>query len=166
VARILIVDGEESFARSAASTLHLQGHEVVSCRSLEEAQRACVSSPPQLVLADLRIEGGGAFELLDRLRTARLGCGVVVTTSVGSIESAVEAMRLGAFDYLRKPFSGDDLLVEVQLAKGQGQTLERHAPAIAERDDLRALTGIVGSSRRWRISCASSRRSRAPTARS
>ncbi len=148
MARILIVDGEESFARSAASTLHMQGHEVVSCRTLEEAQRACVSSPPQLVLADLRIEGGGAFELLDRLRTARLGCGVVVTTSSGSIESAVEAIQRGAVNYLRKPIESGDLVsvIEDALAKSQAPVIERHLPVGPERDDLRALTGIVGSS--------------------
>ena len=148
MARILIVDGEESFARSAASTLHLQGHEVVSCRTLDEAQRACVSSPPQLVLADLRIEGGGAFELLDRLRNARLGCGVVVTTSAGSIESAVEAIQRGAINYLRKPIDSADLIsiVEEGLSKASLPTVERHVAGVSERDDLRALTGIVGSS--------------------
>ena len=140
MARILIVDGEESFARSAASTLHLQGHEVVSCRSLDEAQRACVSSPPQLVLADLRIEGGGAFELLDRLRNARLGCGVVVTTSAGSIESAVEAIQRGAINYLRKPIDSADLIsiVEEGLSKASLPTVERHVAGASEREDLRA----------------------------
>ncbi len=148
MARILIVDGEASFARAAASTLHLQGHEVVSCRSLEEALRACISSPPQLVLADLRIDGGGAFELLDRLRTARIGCGVVVTTSAGSIESAVEAIQRGAANYLRKPIESADLVsvVEDALARAQGPAIERQTAAVQEKDDLRALTGIVGSS--------------------
>jgi DNA-binding NtrC family response regulator len=144
----LIVDGEESFARGAASTLHMQGHEVVSCRTLDEALRACVSAPPQLVLADLRIEGGGAFDLLDRLRTARLGCGVVVTTSAGSIESAVEAIQRGAINYLRKPIDSADLvaIVEEGLSKAPAANLERPLATGSEKEDLRALTGIVGSS--------------------
>ena len=75
MARILIADGEESFVRNASSTLHLQGHEVVNCRSIEEAERVAKGAPVQLILADLRLEGGGGFELLDRIQRSNLRCG-------------------------------------------------------------------------------------------
>ena len=80
VARILIADGEESFVRSAAATLHLRGHEVVGCKTFDEAIRSIDASMPQLVLVDLRLEGGGGFELLERLRREQRGCGVILTT--------------------------------------------------------------------------------------
>ena len=148
MARILIADGEESFVRSAAATLHLRGHEVVSCRSLEEATRLIEASTPQLVLADLRLDGGGGFALLDHIKLEYPGCIVVLTTSLGSIESAVEAIQRGALNYLRKPIEAAELvaIVEEGLAKaGAGNV----APELQAREtnDLGALTGILGSSR-------------------
>lgn len=148
MARILIADEEETFVRNAAATLHLRGHEVVSCRSLEEAMRAIGAAPPQIVLADLRLEGGGGFELLDRIRCDGFTCGVVLMTSLGSIESAVEAIQRGALNYLRKPIETSDLVavVEEGLAKAFGTVADAPDP-VSCGGDLSTLTGIVGSSR-------------------
>lgn len=150
MARILIADGEENFVRQAAATLHLNGHEVSSCRSLEEALRVVSAETPELVLADLQLAGGGGFELLDRIKSSGLASGVIVTTSLGSIESAVEAIQRGAINYLRKPVERDDLvaIVEDGLAKAPARVpLAQASAAEAESDDLSALTGIVGTSR-------------------
>ncbi len=148
MARILIADGEESFVRSAAATLHLRGHEVVSCRSLEEAVRSIDASTPQLVLADLRLEGGGGFALLDRIKQQHPGCVVVLTTSLGSIESAVEAIQRGALNYLRKPIEAAELvgIVEEGLSK-VGAVAAKPVPEASEASDLSTLTGILGNSR-------------------
>jgi DNA-binding NtrC family response regulator len=146
----LIADGEENFVRQAAATLHLNGHEVSSCRTLEEALRVASTQAPELVLADLQLAGGGGFELLDRIQSNDLATGVIVTTSLGSIESAVEAIQRGALNYLRKPVERDDLvaIVEDGLSKAQATTPRPSASAAAsESDDLSALTGIVGTSR-------------------
>jgi DNA-binding NtrC family response regulator len=144
----MIADGEESFVRSAAATLHLRGHEVVSCKSLEEANRSIAVLPPQLVLADLRLEGGGGFELLNQIQSAGHSCGVVLTTSHGSIESAVEAIQRGALNYLRKPIETPDLVavVEEGLAK-MGSRPGEPLPKTSATNDLSTLTGIVGGSR-------------------
>ena len=150
MARILIADGDDSFVRQAAATLHLSGHEVSSCRTVDEALRGVSNLTPQVVLADLQVDGGGGLELLDRIRAMETGCGVIVTTGLGSIESAVEAIQRGALNYLRKPIERDDLvsIVEEGLAKAQVGSARAVEPvASAEADDLSALTGIVGSSR-------------------
>jgi len=151
VARILIADGEESFVRSAAATLHLRGHEVVSSRNFSEAIRSIESSMPQLVLADLRLEGGGGFELLDRIKRDGRDCVVILTTNLGSIESAVEAIQRGALNYLRKPISTSELVsvVEEGLSKVAGPGPTRPAPVNlpSEASDLSVLTGILGGSR-------------------
>jgi two-component system response regulator AtoC len=148
VARILIADGEESFVRQAAATLHLQGHEVTGCRSLEEAMRVVHADPPQLVLSDLRLDGGGAMSLLDLIADTGVTCGVVVTTPLGSIESAVEAIQRGALNYLRKPIDQSDLIAVVEdgLAKLSWATPVVDSAAPSLEDDLSAITGIVGSS--------------------
>ena len=147
MARILIADGEESFVRNAAATLHLRGHEVVSCKNFEEAIRCTEASTPQLVLADLRLEGGGGFELLDRIQARGRASVVILTTSLGSIESAVEAIQRGALNYLRKSMEMSELVrvVEEGLSK-----VGARAPIVettTEADDLSLLTGIVGGSR-------------------
>ncbi len=150
MARILIADGEENFVRQAAATLHLNGHEVSSCRGVEEALRVASTQAPELVLADLQLAGGGGFELLDRIKAAGLASGVIVTTSLGSIESAVEAIQRGALNYLRKPVERDDLVATVEdgLSKAQASSPGRPVSAAeAESEDLSALTGIVGTSR-------------------
>ncbi len=148
VARILIADGDEAFVRSAAATLHLRGHEVASCRSLAEACRALAATRPQLVLADLQLEGGGGFALLERVTADRPGTPVVLVTSSGSIETAVEAIQRGATNYLRKPVQSTDLASVVE--DGLGKLAARPPVPVAEGPtdpDLSELTGIVGTSR-------------------
>ena len=150
MARILIADGEESFVRNAAVTLHLRGHEVVGCRSVEEAVRTIDVTPPQLILADLGLDGGGGFALLDRIRSDGMPCNVILTTSLGSIETAVEAIQRGASNYLRKPIESEELvgIVEEGLARSfRSTTVSATTAATGSANDLRALTGIVGSSR-------------------
>jgi len=152
VARILIADGEEAFVRQAAATLHLQGHEVSSCRSLDESMRVIEATSPHLILADLRIDGGGGLDLLDRVQQTGADGSVVITTSLGSIESAVETIQRGASNYLRKPIQTDDLIavVEESLARVAPSHSSARLPVVeppSEAEDLSALTGIVGSSR-------------------
>ncbi|HKK51779.1 MAG TPA: sigma-54 dependent transcriptional regulator, partial [Myxococcota bacterium] len=147
MARIMIADGDENFVRNAAATLHLRGHEVVSCRSLEEAVRVVDTTTPQLILADLRLAGGGGIELLETVKRDHPGCGVILTTALGSIEDAVEAIQRGALNYLRKPISTPDLVGLVEEGIGNPPSQARPATSGVEApDDLSALTGIVGSS--------------------
>lgn len=147
MARILIADGEESFVRNAAATLHLRGHEVVSCKNFEEAIRSIEASTPQLVLADLRLEGGGGFELLDRIQARGRASVVILTTSLGSIESAVEAIQRGALNYLRKPIEMSELVGVVEEGLSKVGVRAPIVETTTEADDLSLLTGIVGGSR-------------------
>lgn len=149
MARILIADGEESFVRQAAATLHLKGHDVSGCRTLDEAMRVIEADAPELVLADLRLDGGGALGLLELIHETGLSCGVVVTTQLGSIESAVDAIQRGAINYLRKPIEQADLVGVVEDGLAKLHAIPEVAAPVAppEGDDLSALTGIVGSSR-------------------
>ena len=122
----------------------------MSCRNSEEATRSMTVSKPQLVFADLRLEGGGGFALLDWIKREVPGCVVVLlTTSFGSIESAVEAIQRGAQNYLRKPIAATELaaIVDEGLSKS-GLVVASPEPELAtEANDLSALTGILGSSR-------------------
>lgn len=147
MARILIADEDESFVRSAAATLHLSGHEVARCRDTAEAIQAVQADSPQLLLADLRLTGGGGIELLEAVRRQRPDCGVILTTSLGSIEDAVEAIQRGAVNYLRKPIAARELLAVVDDGLRQATSTSGTSPSDASTsNDLSVLTGIVGGS--------------------
>ena len=148
MARILIADGDESFARNVAATLHLRGHEVVNCRGTEEALRSVEAAMPQVVLADLALDGGGGLGLIDKLKGIGALSPVILTTSVGSIESAVEAIQHGARNYLRKPVDVSELVEMLEDSVGEAGAVARANPSPPSMtgDDLSTLTGIVGSS--------------------
>jgi len=151
VARILIADEDENFVRSAAATLHLSGHEVARCRDSAEALQAVRLESPQLVLADLRLAGGGGIELLDAVKRERPECRVILTTALGSIEDAVEAIQRGAVNYLRKPIAARELLAVVDDGLRQAASIPGAANAApSAASDLSVLTGIVGGSQAMR----------------
>jgi len=147
VARILIADEDEHFVRSAAATLHLGGHEVARCRDAAEAIQAIQTESPQLLLADLKLAGGGGIDLLDAVKRRQAGCAVILTTSHGTIEDAVEAMQKGAANYLRKPIAARELLTVVDDGLRQAPSFSAGAPSGTPiQNDLSVLTGIVGGS--------------------
>ena len=117
---ILLVDDEEKILKALARALRDEGHEVVATTSAREAQRLLVERPFDLLVVDNRMPertrpgpdpraGGG------RPR-GRSGRQIVMMTAHATVESAIEAMKLGAFDYLQKPFEVDELLVVARRA--------------------------------------------------
>ncbi len=103
-ASILIVDDEDAtrnLCRDVASDL---GHKTRTAGTTEEALRILDEQPVDIVITDLRVPQLGGIELLKRVRDNHPQTSVIVLTQYGTIETAVEAMRLGAADYLTKPF--------------------------------------------------------------
>lgn len=109
VNRILVVDDEASVCSSIDKILSRQGHQVVIAYSADEALRKIEQEPYQLVLADLMMPQVNGMELLKKIRAQLPNLNVVMITGYASINSAVEATRLGAFDYLPKPFTPEEL---------------------------------------------------------
>jgi DNA-binding NtrC family response regulator len=101
--RILVADDEPSFRELLADILEAAGHEVVGARDGEEALAALDRGVYDLVLTDQRMPGIGGIELLRRIRQRAAPPPVVMLTAYGTIPEAVEAVRLGAADYLTKP---------------------------------------------------------------
>ena len=112
--RILIVEDEEKLRRVIGLQLESAGFEVLQARTAEEglplAERAA------LILTDLRLPGMDGLAFLRRLREMNATTPVVVMTAYGTVESAVEAMKAGALDFLPKPFSMDHLMAVVEKA--------------------------------------------------
>ncbi len=101
--RILVADDEPSFRELLADILETAGHEVVEARDGEQALAALERGAYDLVLTDQRMPGIGGLELLRRIRQRAAPPPVVMLTAYGTIPEAVEAVRLGAADYLTKP---------------------------------------------------------------
>src|SRR5262249_50053558 len=89
------------------------GHAVVQAASGDQALAACESQSFDLVLTDIRMPGMDGITLLERLRDRQPGVHVVVMTSHASLETAVGALKRGAYDYLNKPFENLDIISEV-----------------------------------------------------
>jgi DNA-binding NtrC family response regulator len=114
--RILIVEDDEIFLRPLQRTLEVAGYDVSVTPSGEEALDALKGDDVDLVLTDKRLPGMDGVELVRRIRADHPDLAVIVMTAYGTIESAVEAVRLGAADYLVKPLEPAELLIVVRHA--------------------------------------------------
>jgi len=114
--RLLLVDDDEVFLRPLHRTLELAGYEVLPVQSGEEALDTLKLEDVDLVLTDRRLPGMDGVALVRQVKTDHPDLAVVVMTAYGTIESAVEAMRLGAEDYLVKPFETAEMLLVIRRA--------------------------------------------------
>ena len=112
-ASLLIVDDDEVFRERLASALRQRGQEVVTAADGEQAVRAAGRGKLAAAVVDLRMPGMSGTELVPHLLRLQPDLRVVVLTGYGSIASAVEAMRLGAHNYVSKPADADDVLAAV-----------------------------------------------------
>lgn len=117
--KILLVDDEEIIRLSLGRDLAEAGYAVTAAVDGEEALARLQAEPFELVITDLLMEGMDGLELLARLKESRPEVGVMILTGYGHLDSAIEALRLGADDYLLKPyrFAELNLRLEVCLAK-------------------------------------------------
>jgi DNA-binding response OmpR family regulator len=112
-ASVLIVDDEETTRRSLADILRLEGYEVTSAPSGEAGVAILRSHPPDLMLLDLKMPGMDGLEVLKVSRQVAPDTLVILLTAHGSLESAIEAIRQDAYDYLLKPSSPKQILATV-----------------------------------------------------
>jgi two-component system response regulator AtoC len=119
--RVMVVDDEAKMQRVLEIMLKRMGHEVACASTGEEALQALLASPADLVISDLRMPGMGGIGLLRALREQGTEVPIIIMTAHGTIESAVEAMKLGACDYIVRPFDVDalELAIDRILAAGR-----------------------------------------------
>jgi DNA-binding NtrC family response regulator len=123
--RILLVDDNEVFRRPLQRTLEAAGYAVVAVPSGEDALHVLDRNTVDLVLTDHRLPGMDGVQLITRIKTTHPALATIVMTAYGTIESAVEARRRGADDYLVKPFEVPDLLLAIHRALVQQQSPAR-----------------------------------------
>jgi DNA-binding NtrC family response regulator len=150
---ILLVDDEERILKTLGRALREEGHEVVATASAREAERLWGERTfDLLVLDNLMPERTGLELVRDLLAGAAEGerPQVLMMTAHATVESAIEAMKLGAFDYLQKPFEVDELLVAVRRALDHHRLRTHHRYLLSERDEEFDHYGIVGRSQAMR----------------
>ncbi|MCD6706946.1 MAG: sigma-54 dependent transcriptional regulator [Thiobacillus sp.] len=142
--RILLVDDQKSLRRSLSLMLQGAGFETEEAQNGEEALFLLAGGAFDLVITDLRMDGMSGIDLLREIKQANPRLPVILITAYGSIDSAVDAMRLGAFDYLTKPFSEQDMLEKIRASQAvlaaSGATPPGTAEASRKADDIVAET--------------------------
>jgi DNA-binding NtrC family response regulator len=145
--RILVVEDDANERQGVADLLRLWGHEVETASNGQDALETITSFNPALVIADLKMPNMGGIELLRRIREAGLTTSFMVLTGYGTIEEAVEATKLGAFNFLEKPLQPQRLQVEIRNCLDR-QESDRHLEVVRRRlRDLGMLGNLVGRSK-------------------
>jgi two-component system, NtrC family, response regulator len=143
VAHILIVDDERDLCDLLARLLSERDHSTECVHSGEAALQAVVGRQPDLVILDLHLDGIDGIETLRRLRTSAPDAPIVILTAFGDVAAAVKAMRLGATDFISKPFNNQALIgsIEMLLAmrsedRGEAPQLVGESVAFRQAFDL------------------------------
>ena len=114
--RVLVVDDEETVRNLLERILKEVGYDVATAANGQEALAKMAELKPGVVLLDIKMPGMSGMEVLQQIRTNWPETCVVMATAAADVQTAVEAMTKGAYDYITKPFNRDDLLLKVQRA--------------------------------------------------
>jgi len=112
--RILVVDDDVSILKVLQMRLESEKYAVVAASEIREAKERITEGGFEIALLDLKLEGGTGIELMKSLREVDPDLPVIILTAYGTIESAVEAMKEGAYSYLTKPFDYRELLIQIR----------------------------------------------------
>ena len=116
---LLIVEDDESLRLIVQMQLDKLGYVTASAVNAEQALEILKQSHPSLVITDLQLPGMSGMELLKRIQVDFPGIPVIVVTAFGTVQSAVNAMKAGAYDYITKPIHGHELSALVKCALNQ-----------------------------------------------
>ena len=145
--RILIVDDEESQRRQLAGFLKKQGFSVTTAESGPEAISLCRDKSFEIALIDLKMPGMDGIELLRKLKESSPEIQVIMMTAYGSVETAVEAMRLGAYHYVNKPVNLDELKLNISKALESHHLLMENRYLKEELEQRYRELQIIGESK-------------------
>ncbi len=149
---VLVVDDEPLQRDILKTILEGEGYETYAASSGEEALKVITKYYPEIILTDLKMEGMDGIELIESVAMLELPSPdgfrptMIIMTAHGTISSAVEAMKKGAFDYLTKPLDRDSLILTVKRASEHAELLKENLQLHRELYDRFRIEGIVGKS--------------------
>ncbi len=144
--RVLLADDERAIAITLADDLRRAGHEVEVVGDGQQAVAAWTAGTFDVVVTDMRMPGLSGLELLDLVKRSGRDAEVIIITGYGTIDSAVDAMRKGAFDYVLKPFNNEEILEKLRKIREFSRLRHENAELREELDLQKGLEQIVGRS--------------------
>jgi len=147
---LLLVDDDRQVLHSMADWLRDQGYELDTASGCAEAIAAVDQKPYDVVLADVRLGDGDGFAILNHCRRNHPDAEVIMITGYGTVDSAVEAIRAGAFDFLTKPLIDEELEISIDRALNQRRVVEENTQLKAQLDMRFGMDNIVGNDHRMR----------------
>jgi two-component system NtrC family response regulator len=147
--RVLLVDDEEGILKTLGRALREDGHEVVATSKPLEAERLLAERSLDVLVVDNRMPGKTGLELIRDLVGSFSEAErpqIILMTAHATVDNAIEAMKLGAFDYLQKPFEVDELLVAVGRALEHQRLRGQHRYLLSEQEEQFDHYGIIGRS--------------------
>ena len=145
-ARILVVDDEEIVIRSCLRILEGNGYEIDVAHDGHDALRKVESNTYDVMILDIMMPNLGGLEVLRRVKETHPDIDVIMITGLSQIDTAVQAMKLGAFDYISKPFEPDELKLVVQRARERRQLLQENLNLKSAVSSKYRFDNIIGSS--------------------
>jgi len=150
MAVVLVVDDEPLQRDILKTILSDEGYEIYTASSAEEGLRIVKEFKPDVVLTDLKMEGMDGLEFIECIPREPFEPSTIIMTAYGTISSAVEAIKIGAFDYLTKPLDKDTLLLTVKRAVERSALLRENLQLQKALYDRFRIEGIVGSSKKMK----------------
>jgi len=145
--RVLLVDDDDTFRHVMSSELERRGFPAETAATGSEALERFAARPPDVTLLDLRLPDLDGIEILNRLKETSPDAGVIVLTGHGTIDTAIEAIRRGAYDYLEKPCPIDKLVVAIEKADERVRLVRRQQVLEDGYGAADPAPRLVGSSR-------------------
>ncbi len=124
--KILLIEDEKITRITLSETLSKNGYHITACATGSEGLTRFQENKFNLVLTDLRLPKMNGLDILKKIKAQKPDCPVILMTAYASVESAVQALKLGAYDYLTKPFSPDELLTMLQRIEQFNQVMEEN----------------------------------------
>lgn len=146
MAKVVIIDDEAAILELMTKLVRSTGHQVIGCLTGGEGMAAIRAQQPELVIVDLRIGDVNGLDIVNMCREDFPATAVIMVTGHGSIETAVEAMRLGAFDYLTKPFDLGDLVKTVNQALKHDPATSSASTSVAAATRTSSSSKLIGHS--------------------
>ncbi len=143
--RILVVDDEEPMRHILSAILQRAGYDVRCAASAPEALQEIEKDEPDLVLTDVRMPSMSGLELLAEVQRRSPRSMVIVMSAYGSLDTALEAMKAGAYDFISKPFQAEEVVLVLKKAEERERLVEENRRLKAERRQ-EGVAGIIGES--------------------
>ncbi|MBX7071813.1 MAG: sigma-54 dependent transcriptional regulator [Pirellulales bacterium] len=147
-ATLLLVDDDRHILNSMSEWLREQGYQVDTASGHADAMKSLARRGYDLLLADVRLGDGDGFELLTQCRQTHPDMAVILLTGYGHADMAVEAIQLGAFDFLTKPLIDDELEMSIQRALTQRRVIAENQNLKAQLDLRFGLENVIGHDHR------------------